>query len=358
MQRTQLARRCIARDPRLHAFPQRHACCFRSGVMPSTAYELARCPVCNSADSQELASAEAMREEIEALWAFHTRRLRNDTPPDRLTDRVAFSQAPPLRVVQCARCGTVYRNPRERSFEVTDTYADDTLSYETLQSLHDTQQAAYAAQVARLTAVYGKIGRGLEVGSYVGGFLEAARRCGWRFEGLDVNETAIAFTRALGFTVTSGELGTFRTDRPFDAVAIWNCFDQLTDPRAAARTVRTILVPRGVVAIRVPNGAFYAAVRQRLDGIAGPVARALLAHNNLLGFPYRQGFTVRSLTLLLEDTGFDVIHTHGDALVPIADEWTRGWAAAEERMMKAAMKALATLDTDGAPWFEVYARQA
>jgi hypothetical protein len=42
--------------------------------------------------------------------------------------------------------------------------------------------------------------------------------------------------------------------------------------------------------------------------------------------------------------------------VPIADEWTRGWAAAEERMVKAGMKALAALDIDGAPWFEVYAK--
>jgi len=326
--------------------------------MPSPAYELARCPVCNAADSHEIATTEELREEIEALWAFHTRRLRDDTPPDRLTDRVAFTQAPPLRVVQCERCGTVYRNPRERAFEVTDTYADDTLSFETMQALHDTQQAAYEAQASRLTDVCGRPGRGLEVGSYVGGFLEAARRRGWQFEGLDVNETAVAFTRALGFTVTSGDLLSFRTNHSFDAVAIWNCFDQLPDPRAAARAARALLAPRGALAIRVPNGAFYATVRRRLDGIAGPVARALLAHNNLLGFPYRQGFTVHSLALLLEDTGFDVVHTHGDTLVPIADEWTRGWAAAEERMTKTAMKALAALDTDGAPWFEAYARKA
>src|SRR6185295_6302843 len=127
-------------------------------------------------------------------------------------------------------------------------------------------------------------------------------------------------------------------------------------PRAAARAAFALLKKNGLLGIRVPSGAFYAAVRRRLDGVAGPVARAVLAHNNLLGFPYRHGFTVRSLSLLLEDTGFEVVHTHGDALVPIADEWTRGWAAAEERMIKAVIKALAALDTDGAPWFEIYAR--
>jgi SAM-dependent methyltransferase len=332
-----------------------HAALF-SLAMHSVAYELARCPVCNSADSHEIAGVDDVREEMEALWAFHTRRLRDDTPPERLTDRVAFSQAPPIRLVQCTRCETVFRNPRERAFEVTEMYADETPSIEVLQALHDAQRATFASQVSRLTEVSGLPGRGLEVGSYSGGFLEAARRAGWRFEGLDVNESANEFARALGYSVTSGDLASFRTTKPFDAVAIWNCFDQLPDPRSAARSAYALVKTNGVLAIRVPNGAFYAAVRRRLDGVAGPVARALLAHNNLLGFPYRHGFTVQSLSLLLEDTGFDVIRTHGDALVPIADEWTRGWAAAEERMIKAAMKALAALDSDGAPWFEVYAR--
>ena len=326
--------------------------------MHSTAYELARCPVCNSADSDEIAGAEEVRDEIEALWAFHTRRLRDETPPERLTDRLTFSQAPPLRLVQCTRCETVFRNPRERAFEVTDTYEDETPSIETLQALHDTQRVASEQQVARLTAVTGRTGRGLEVGSYAAGFLAAARDAGWSFAGLDVNEAANEFARGMGFTVESGDLQTFRTPTPFDVVAIWNCFDQLPDPRAAARSAHALLSDNGVLAIRVPNGAFYSAVRRRLDGVAGPVARTLLAHSNLLGFPYRHGFTVRSLTLLLEDTGFEVVRTHGDALVPIADEWTRGWAAAEERMIKTAMKALAALDTDGAPWFEVYGKKS
>jgi SAM-dependent methyltransferase len=324
--------------------------------MHSIAYELARCPVCNSADSHEITGADDVREEVEALWGFHMRRLRDETPPERLSDRLTFSQPPPLRIVQCARCDTVFRNPRERAFEVAETYADETPSLETLQMLHETQQATCTAQVSRLTNVAGHPGRGLEVGSYAGGFLGAARNAGWQFEGLDVNETANYFARGLGFRVTSGDLVSFRTRTPFDTVAIWNCFDQLPDPRAAARAAHALLRPMGVLAIRVPNGAFYAAVRRRLHGITGPIARALLAHNNLLGFPYRHGFTVRSMALLLEDTGFDVVHTHGDALVPIADEWTRRWAAAEERMVKTAMKTLAALDSDGAPWFEVYAR--
>jgi SAM-dependent methyltransferase len=197
------------------------------------------------------------------------------------------------------------------------------------------------------------------VGSYVGGFLAAAAAAGWRFEGLDVNEAVAEFARRKGFTVTIGTLEELGRDRAVDAVAIWNCFDQLPDPRRAARAARALLRPGGLVAIRVPNGGVYAALRPALDGFMAPVARALLAHNNLLSFPYRHGFTPGSLTRLLEHTGFAVVRVHGDALVPIADEWTRRWAAIEERAVKRLIRTLNLAGEAGAelsPWIEVYAR--
>ena len=51
--------------------------------------------------------------EVETLWEYHGRRLRPETPPEHLMDRVAFSQRPPVRVVRCNTCGFVYRNPIE-----------------------------------------------------------------------------------------------------------------------------------------------------------------------------------------------------------------------------------------------------
>jgi hypothetical protein len=106
--------------------------------------------------------------------------------------------------------------------------------------------------------------------------------------------------------------------------------------------------------VRVPNGAFYARFVRDASGKAsapGPLARLLLAHNNLLGFPYRHGFTPSSLTRLVQDCGFEVIRVRGDALVPTADRWTRSWARIEERIVKS--PALRWL----APWFEIYARR-
>jgi hypothetical protein len=85
----------------------------------------------------------------------------------------------------------------------------------------------------------------------------------------------------------------------------------------------------------------------------------VLAHNNLLGFPYRHGFTTRSLARLLTDAGFGDVRFHGDVLVPVADHWTRLWARAEERVVKMLLRGAARSGRLGgrySPWIEAYAR--
>ena len=321
-----------------------------------TPLELAPCPVCGTAESEVVAGGEQIREEMEALWEFHSARLRPGTPPAHLADRVAFSQRPPLAVVRCAGCGLVYRNPREREHALRDVYAGESPEPAVLEGLFETQRTAYAAQAGRLTESAGRPGRVVELCSYVGGFLAAATELGWHAEGVDVNPAANAFAREHGFTVHEGELDDYHPTTPPDAVAIWNCFDQLADPAAAAHRARTILARRGLLTVRVPNGAFYASVRPHLDGPGAALARALLAHNNLLGFPYRHGFTLPSLTYLLRRTGFAVERVYGDTLVPIADEWTQPWAAWEERVVKGTLRLLGSGEADAAPWLEVHAR--
>jgi hypothetical protein len=229
-----------------------------------------------------------------------------------------------------------------------------------MRALHETQRASYTAQARRLTGTFGRRGTGIEVGSYVGAFLAAARERGWQFAGVDVNACANAFTRSLGFHVRDGTLESLADGAGVDVVAIWNCLDQLPDPVATLRAARERLTPRGMLAVRVPNGACYAALRPLLTTAFAPLAREWLAQNNLLGFPYRYGFTPASLGRVLARLGFRVERVVGDVLVPIADEWTRGWARVEERAVKkvgAIAARLPVRDRVLAPWIEVYARR-
>ena len=83
----------------------------------------------------------------------------------------------------------------------------------------------------------------------------------------------------------------------------------------------------------------------------------MFAHNNLLTFPYRWGFTPGSIRRLLESVGLRPIETVGDVLVPISDEWTRPWARLEERLLKWSLRR-SRRGPEGLPWFEVYARRS
>jgi 2-polyprenyl-3-methyl-5-hydroxy-6-metoxy-1,4-benzoquinol methylase len=325
----------------------------------TVAYELARCAVCGSADSDELTSTEEAKAELEMLWEYHSKRLKDGVPTEQLMDRVAFSQHAPLRLVRCRECGLVYRNPMERARELAKVYEDESPDADRLRALHATQRPAYDTQAARLIELFGRRGSGIEVGSYVGAFLAAARDAGWQFTGVDVNADANRFARSLGFQVHDGTLESIDAERHADVVAIWNCLDQLPDPASTVRAAREHLSAGGMLAIRVPNGACYAAFRPLLSTAAAPIAREWLAQNNLLAFPYRYGFTPSSATRLLERANLRVEHVIGDVLVPIADRWTRRWAALEERLVKRVMAAGARVsrgDLPLAPWFEMYAR--
>ena len=327
--------------------------------VPKPSYELAHCIVCGHADAILVTDADDMRREIEFLWAHHQRRLRPGTPVAHLMDRIAFSEHPPLRLVRCRECGLVYRNPTERAREVAEIYEDESPTRDVLASLHVSQRDTARAQARTLRGELGRRGRGLEVGSYAGAFLAAAKDEGLRFEGLDVNAEVNAFVRERGFVVHDGDLVAFAesTARTYDAIAIWNAFDQMIDPRGALHAAWKLLADAGVIVLRVPNGGWYARRRAALDGgvIRRAAARELLAQNNLLGFPYRWGFTPSSLAQLLRAVGFHVTRVRGDVLVPTADEWTRPWARVEERALKRSWTPLARLKPAWAPWFEIYA---
>jgi SAM-dependent methyltransferase len=302
----------------------------------------------------EVANSEAIRIERELLWEFHDHRLKAGVPPEQLMDRVAFSQQPPLRLARCTKCTHIYRNPRERDESLGAAYEDNAPDDSVLDALFDTQRVAYAAQAGRLTKVAGRGGRGLEVGSYAGGFLAAVRDKGWMFDGVDISSRAAAFAASKGFKVMCGEITSVTAAQPYDAIAIWNTFEQLYDSRAAVAAARKLLREGGIFAVRIPNGNFYERWRKRLSGPMSGLAERLLAHNNLLTFPYRQGFTSRSLATLFRGAGFDIVSVFGDTLVPIADQWTTQLGALDERLVKRAERLL----EHGwhAPWVEIFAR--
>ena len=203
--------------------------------------------------------------------------------------------------------------PRPATFpEASElAYATDAYHPRWLESAYREFRAAFRERMPGLVEWVGRDARVLEVGSFVGGFLAAGREHGWRCEGVDVGTCVVDFARVRGLEVTKGTLGDARfPSRSFDAVFVWSCFDQLSEPWVELAEIRRVLRPGGRLLVRVPNGDFVrwmqivgrAAPRLLGDGVG-----RILALTGLAAFPYQVGYTPSSLGRILQNSGFSSI---------------------------------------------------
>jgi hypothetical protein len=152
--------------------------------------------------------------------------------------------------------------------------------------------------------------------------------------------------------------------RSADGVAIWNTFDQIPRPAPTLEAARRVLRKGGIVAVRVPNGACFRhhmdALRRKLPRLLRRLRLAALAWNNLLGFPYLNGYTPATLDRVFASFGFKRVAARADVLSRLADSDTRRWAAWEERLLKLAWRGV--LRSPGrrraaaTPWFDAVYR--
>ena len=329
------------------------------------------CTVCGATARTEVASAATIARQLAWLARFHRRRLRPAAARRRaaLEDRADFTQDEPRAIVSCRACGLVFRHPRRSPAAVERDYARDRYGEARLRALAAAQARAYDGKMARLGRWFARRRqvRVVEVGSFVGGFLGAARAAGWDAIGVDPGEEVVSFCRARDLTVHQGTIEELVVPpATVDAVAVWNTFDQLADPESTLARAARLLRPGGILALRVPNGRFFADAMARLAADRAPARRLrllALAWNNLIGFPYLHGYAVGTLDRLLAPYGFERLHVDPDTLLPLADADTRRWAALEERLVKRLCRVAWNRQVDGparwaaAPWLDMYYRR-
>lgn len=321
------------------------------------------CIACGASAPVLVCSAEAIAAQQRFLEEFHRRRLRRSRGGDdpALADRAAFTQDEPVAIVACRRCGHVYRAERPRSGEAVETYAADEYGAARLAALFASQLEQFRAKMPRLRQLLTPAApRLVEIGSFVGGFLAAAREQGWPALGIDPGEEVGRFCRDKGLSVATGTAPeTALEPASVDGVAIWNTFDQLPDPRPTLAAAARWLRPGGLLVVRVPNGAAFRAAARAAAALPAPARSPLLAAmawNNLLTFPYLQGYTVASLDRVLAGVGGRRIALDADVLTRLADQQNTAWAAVEERALKLGWRAVGRAAPRRAPWFDAYYR--
>jgi SAM-dependent methyltransferase len=325
------------------------------------------CRVCGSTGYRLICSPQdiaAQQRFLESFYRSHWSRQDAATA----TDRIHFTQDYSTAIVSCTDCGLLYRNPRPAEHAVTQAYATERYEDDYLRAELDTQQRWASTKIPLVARHLAKGPRRsppriLEVGSFVGGFLLEGLKQDWDMVGVDPGHDVAAFCRDRGLPVFEGTLEEARfAPGSFDAVVVWNTFDQLPDPRPLLEQAVVLLRNGGLLVVRVPNGACFEWMLRIRSLLPSKLRRPLdvaMACNNLLTFPYLYGYSARQLERLTEPYGFRLAACVPDEVVFTPPGQLALWALAEERAVKTLFHVIAMLWPDdrsrlyrSAPWLD------
>jgi SAM-dependent methyltransferase len=330
------------------------------------------CPLCGSSRTRLICSPDDLAGQRRYLTRFYRRRWRRQNT-ETAPDRSAFTQNYLTAIVGCAACGLLYRNPRPPQDAITQAYAMDRYDEAYLQAEFANQRAWARTKLPRFRerllkhTVRRDTPRVLELGSFVGGFLAEGVSEGWEVLGVDPGRDVTSFCLAQGLPVVHGTLEEAALKpMSFDAVVIWNTFDQLPDPHRAFSSIVRLLTNGGLLVIRIPNGAFFSAaiaLHAQLPAWLRVPLDVTMAWNNLLTFPYLYGYSTETLTGLAASYGFRRVACVPDTLMPTPGGHTKVWARMEERLCHWLCRAIwragwASDHFTAAPWLDLYFERA
>lgn len=199
------------------------------------------------------------------------------------------------RLVRCAGCGVLALHPQPSDEQLAAAYESEYYGVSPRKFVAPIAAMVALFQGGRARLVARRVepgGRILDVGCGNGGFLAQLQRRGYQVEGTE--RTAESAARVpQGIPTHVGDL--LELPLPsggYDAVTLWHVFEHLRHPRETLARIHALLKPGGLLALSLPNAESRQALRYGLDWFHHDPPRHLF------------GFGPRSLTRLLEQTGF------------------------------------------------------
>lgn len=199
------------------------------------------------------------------------------------------------QIVECNHCGLVYANPRWPEATILETYAavEDT----TYVAERAGREITFRHHLRQMERVVGPAGnrRLLDVGAYIGVFVEMAAEAGWRAEGVEPSQWAAAEAQQRGLNVMLGTLDSVALDEgQYDVVTMWDVIEHLADPAAELARAGNLLRPGGWLIVHTMD----------IDAL---VARLMGERWPWLMEMHLYYFSRRTLTAMLERLGFALV---------------------------------------------------
>lgn len=311
------------------------------------------CPVCGSGAFDPAVSADDIAREIRRRERFVLRGLGRKPSAAEAKDLTDFMHGFAAPVRACRGCGLLTR--AERRVCDADSYSEDPNDPDVMRQLFPRYARAFRNKAPGFRELLRPGADVLEIGSHLGAFLQVAEEWNWTAVGLDVGADTSAFARARGFDVRREMAEETRLRAgSFDAVFVWNCFEQIPDPASTLRAAYGLLKPRGIMVVRVPNARFY--LERRSED------HAALAWNNLLGFPYLHGYAEHHVNRIARRHGFEFVRGFDSELVtmPFPDLTEEIRSAQRTASRTSARRSVETTARSGeltGPWIEMAYRR-
>ncbi len=223
-----------------------------------------------------------------------------------------------VNVLKCASCGLVFLEARvtEEEFDPEEKVYWDSDEQKQIylgEKIQHTFLKEFDRRLFRIESFLKKPGRVLDVGCGVGHFLVAARTHGWRPQGLDISKAASeAAHEAYGLEVSIGTLDQAAfPERTFDVITLWDVIEHVRKPIESLKAANRFLRPGGILAMKTPNeDSFFKWVARTCFRLFGKKGSFLLKY--VYYVPHYFSYSKKTMTKLLEKTGFEVIRYEMD----------------------------------------------
>ncbi len=204
------------------------------------------------------------------------------------------------QIVECAVCHYVYANPTWEPDDLIGAY--ETVVDETYAEEREGRELTFEKHLAQLEKM---IGRGdgrtlLDIGAYIGVFVEVAARAGWAAEGIEPSTWAAQAAQQRGVRVTEGTLDApHLVGRQFDVVTMWDVIEHVSDPLGELQKAYALTKPGGTIVVHTMD-------------ISSPIAKLMRGRWPWLMAMHVHYFSRRTLSLMIEKAGFRPICVRAD----------------------------------------------
>ena len=199
------------------------------------------------------------------------------------------------QIVQCRSCGYVYANPRWVGGELLEAY--EAVEDETYVREREGRVLTFRRHLQSLERYTGPAAgrRLLDVGAYIGVFVEVACAAGWDACGVEPSQWAVAVARRRGLPVIQGTQQTLEARaESFDVITMWDVIEHVEDPSAEMARAHALLKSGGLLAVHTMD-------------VDSPVARLMGRHWPWLMEMHIHYFSRRTLAQMLQKEGFTVL---------------------------------------------------